>query len=265
MQSVIHAEGSSAVPVSGQSLREELYGLYSGVEDVAGRMDEIAEMVRGRISISTILGPGEGNLSGGLFHGNITAAESRLTVTANQIGLIIQASNDVKGRVEPRLAGMPAQPSVIELNLIDSPLQSLERVLDSILPEMRRARDSGINVLVNCTVGMSRSTAVILGHLMDPQGENMPLLDAWRHVKSRRSLAFPNVGFLVQLMRYEKKVRGTSSVPLDLVTNHPFTTLTIEDPETYIRALRRNLQGGRRSSKRSKNKRRKSKATRRIR
>ena len=94
---------------------------------------------------------------------------------------------------------------------------------------------------------------------MDPRGENMPLLDAWRHVKRRRPLAFPNVGFLVQLMKYERRVRGSSSVPVDLVINHPFAALTIDDLDAYIGALRRNLRGGRRRSKRSGSKRSESK------
>jgi hypothetical protein len=248
----------AAAPPSIDALTQELYGDYMGA-NVGGQMDAVARRIHNVVSISTILGPREGRLPGGLFHGNITAAESRPTVTANQIGLIIQASNDVAGRVEPSLAGMPAQPRVVELGLRDSPDQPLSTVLDRVLPEMAQARARGINVLVNCTVGMSRSTAVILGHLMDPNGENMPLLDAWRHVKSRRPLAFPNVGFLVQLMRYEKRVRGSSSVPVDLVINHPFAALTIDDLDAYIGALRRNLRGGRRSNKRSESKRSESK------
>ena len=242
------AQRAAAAPPSTAALTQELYGDYMGA-NVGGQMDAVARRIHNVVSISTILGPREGRLPGGLFHGNITAAESRPTVTANQIGLIIQASNDVAGRVEPSLAGMPAQPRVVELGLRDSPDQPLSTVLDRVLPEMAQARARGTNVLVNCTVGMSRSTAVILGHLMDPNGENMPLLDAWRHVKSRRPLAFPNVGFLVQLMRYEKRVRGTSSVPVDLVINHPFAALTIDDLNAYIGALRRNLRGGRRSSR----------------
>jgi hypothetical protein len=248
----------AAAPPSIDALTQELYGDYMGA-NVGGQMDAVARRIHNVVSISTILGPREGRLPGGLFHGNITAAESRPTVTANPIGLIIQASNDVAGRVEPSLAGMPAQPRVVELGLRDSPDQPLSTVLDRVLPEMAQARARGINVLVNCTVGMSRSTAVILGHLMDPNGENMPLLDAWRHVKSRRPLAFPNVGFLVQLMRYEKRVRGSSSVPVDLVINHPFAALTIDDLDAYIGALRRNLRGGRRSNKRSESKRSESK------
>jgi hypothetical protein len=243
-------------------LTQELYGDYM-VANAPGAMNAVARRIHNVVSISTILGPREGRLPGGLFHGNITAAESRPTVTANQIGLIIQASNDVAGRVEPSLAGMPAQPRVVELGLRDSPDQPLSTVLDRLLPEMAQARARGINVLVNCTVGMSRSTAVILGHMMDPHGENMPLLDAWRHVKSRRPLAFPNVGFLVQLMRYEKRVRGSSSVPVELVIHHPFAALTIDDIDVYIRDLRRNLRGGRRSNKRSESK-RKTRRTRRY-
>jgi protein-tyrosine phosphatase len=253
---VTKARGERPDPESIDALTQELYDTYM-VPNVAGQMNAVARRVHNVVSISTILAPREGRLPGGLFHGNITASESKPTVAANKIGLIIQASDDVAGRVEPSLAGMPAKPRVVELGLRDRPDQPLATVLDRILPEMAEARAHGTSVLVNCTVGMSRSTAVILGHMIDPRGENMTLLDTWRHVKSHRPLALPNVGFLVQLMKYEKRVRGSCSVPVELVINHPAAAMTIDEQD--LSALRRNLRGSRRSSKRSESKRSESK------
>ena len=227
-------------PESIDDLERELYGNYTN--DLFGQVNAVSRSVEGKVSITTLFE--KGRLPGGLFHGNITAACSKQTIINNHIGLIVQASIDVEGRVEPSLKGMKSKPRVIELGLNDRPDQILAPVLDRILPEIAAARAHGINVLVNCTVGMSRSTAILLAHMMDPKGEDMTLLQAWLHIKHRRPLVLPNIGFLVQLMKYEKKIRGSSSVPIELVQRHPAAIHTIDNMNNYISALRRNLRGG---------------------
>nr|XP_039261706.1 serine/threonine/tyrosine-interacting-like protein 1 [Styela clava] len=61
-------------------------------------------------------------------------------------------------------------------------------------------------VLVHCNLGRSRSSTVVLGYLM--QACRMTLKDASRLLKDCRPTVRPNIGFLEQLLQYEKEVFG---------------------------------------------------------
>jgi hypothetical protein len=57
-------------------------------------------------------------------------------------------------------------------------------------------------------------------HLMDRRAENMDLLDAWRFLKYKRPVIFPNYGFIQKLRAYEQRIRGTNTVSDELIAKH---------------------------------------------
>jgi hypothetical protein len=57
-------------------------------------------------------------------------------------------------------------------------------------------------VLVHCNQGVSRSTSMCLGYLMDKKG--MTLQDAYDHIKKQRKQAGPNTAFRRQLELYDR-------------------------------------------------------------
>ena len=229
-------------------LVREIYGDYISA-DFHGKVDSVIRKISSGISISTLFEHGKGRLQGGLFQGNINAAKDRTTIERNGIGLIIQVSSEELGKVNVGLKNMPKKPIIRNIGLQDTVTQPLSVFLDGILPEIVDARERGINVLVNCSMGMSRSTAIILAHLMDPSGENMSLLEALRYNKQRRPEIIPNIGFLTQLMIYEKKLRKSSSVPLEIVAKHPEAVFAYDNVDLEIANLRHSLQGGTRHNK----------------
>jgi len=162
---------------------------------------------------------------GGLYLGNAIAAAEPGLLAANAIGLIVQATGDErpKALVRAAIARMGGgAPLLLELDMNDlSDNLSVTRTksLDypphgplQLLDLMRTARNDGVNVLVNCTVGISRSSSIVLMHLMDPRGENMPLLDALRFLKMKRPVIFPSIRLLQELMAYERELRGESTI-----------------------------------------------------
>ena len=70
-----------------------------------------------------------------------------------------------------------------------------------------RARNAGQTILVHCQCGVARSATVIIAYIMKTY--NMPMQDAYNHVKDLAPPISPNLGFLFQLREFEQKIRPT--------------------------------------------------------
>ena len=82
------------------------------------------------------------------------------------------------------------------------------------------ARVEGKGVLVHCTMGMSRSCSIVLAYLVKHFG--MSLAQALTHVKERRPVASPNPGFMVQLVDFERSIRGKASIDAEAYSSNRF-------------------------------------------
>jgi len=69
--------------------------------------------------------------------------------------------------------------------------------LPAIYAFIDAALDSGVNVLVNCAMGISRSGTAVVGYLMHKH--NWSVDESLLYVKQRRACVAPNPGFLIQL------------------------------------------------------------------
>ena len=211
-----------------------IYGSYLDERDFFTAVTRVQDEVRGKVSLTEIVSPVKER--GGLFQGNATAAATPELLLTKNIGLIVQASADPepKALIRDAIATMGERaPFVLELDMRDTGNDSLRAVQEKrlqyephgmlqLLALMRTVRNDGRSVLVNCSVGVSRSTSVVLMHLMDPEGENMSLLDAFRFLKMKRPIVIPNYGLLRELMAFEERTRGGStSIPQAVLKLHP--------------------------------------------
>lgn len=71
---------------------------------------------------------------------------------------------------------------------------------------IHEARRSHKKVMVHCSMGISRSAAVVIAYLM--QHEKMSLRQAWDRVRERRGIARPNAGLIRLLGRFEVELHG---------------------------------------------------------
>jgi len=78
---------------------------------------------------------------------------------------------------------------------------------------IEEARKNTKNILVHCIQGMSRSASFVIAYLMSKQ--NMTLRQAYDHVFSKRSIIRPNQGFMNQLIKFEEKIYGTTTMTED--------------------------------------------------
>lgn len=71
--------------------------------------------------------------------------------------------------------------------------------------------NSSSNILVHCANSVSRSVTLVLSYLI----QKMSLKEAIIYLKSRRSqYTKPNIGFMKQLLTYEKNIYQTNSLTL---------------------------------------------------
>ncbi|CAJ0575341.1 unnamed protein product, partial [Mesorhabditis spiculigera] len=104
----------------------------------------------------------------------------------------------------------------LRIRVDDNPYAPLSAYFDSAADKIRSVADRGGRTLVHCMAGVSRSATLCMVYLM--KHEKMTLRQAYNHVKSRRPVVRPNVGFWKQMVEYEKRLRGTNSVQM-VMTN----------------------------------------------
>lgn len=79
-------------------------------------------------------------------------------------------------------------------------------VLLSVFAEGVRKR--GGKVLVHCQAGVSRSATITVAYIM--KHSMLSMLEAYRYVKTRRSIIAPNFNFMGQLLELEKQINEGS-------------------------------------------------------
>ena len=99
--------------------------------------------------------------------------------------------------------------AIARIAIGDNESSKLLPYFDGAADFIKEHHDNGNAVLVHCMQGVSRSAAVMIACLMKTC--SMSRDDAYTHVKSRRKLINPNVGFWRQLEQYESNLSASSS------------------------------------------------------
>lgn len=89
----------------------------------------------------------------------------------------------------------------------------------------KTAKQGGITV-IHCIAGVSRSASFVIAYLI--KYKNMTLKEAYKHVKQIRPVSGPNEGFMNQLIQYEQKLKGKTTVKL-IKINHNGVDMVVPD------------------------------------
>ena len=76
----------------------------------------------------------------------------------------------------------------------------------------------GGKILIHCYAGISRSATVCLAYLM--KSRRMRLEEAFEFVRKVRAVISPNLGFMMQLSKYETELRQQQKERVDIVNLH---------------------------------------------
>lgn len=94
--------------------------------------------------------------------------------------------------------------------MIDDETEDATRFFDETFDYIENARSVNSKILIHCFMGMSRSATIVIAYLMKFKRWNLKA--AYRFVRERRPIIELNVGFMYQLVEYEKSLHGSSSL-----------------------------------------------------
>ena len=136
-----------------------------------------------------------------LYLGNCLNANRLDWLNQLNIQTIICVASKEDVRIKPEIH---YEKTVHQFEIQDRDGQHLE--FDPIIQLIEDSLQRGA-VLVNCAVGISRSASFVIAYLMKTR--HMTLDGAFRFVQRARPKINPNMGFIVQLRRFEARLLST--------------------------------------------------------
>ncbi|XP_026210098.1 serine/threonine/tyrosine-interacting-like protein 1 [Anabas testudineus] len=147
-------------------------------------------------------------LEGALYQGSASQASDYRIIKNLHITHVVNATVNSPN-------AFPNTLCYLRLRLSDDAQQDLVEALplaSRFINTALKAEPAG-RVLVHCSLGRSRSSALTLAFLMEHR--HWTLLHALRWLKERRACTAPNVNFLRQLLTYEEQLFGSRLTSLD--------------------------------------------------
>ncbi|KAF3671748.1 Protein-tyrosine-phosphatase MKP1 [Capsicum annuum] len=95
--------------------------------------------------------------------------------------------------------------------LHDSLSEDITSILYDVFDYFKDVREKHGRVFVHCYQGVSRSTSLVIAHLMWREEQSFD--DAFEYVKETRSIVDPNIGFAYQLLKCQKRVHALPLSP----------------------------------------------------
>lgn len=156
-----------------------------------------------------------------LYLGNLTAAKDLATLTQHKINYILTIDT------------CPLPRHILDLKQIknkfiqlsDIPSEDLLSHFDDTWTFIEDGVKNGV-VLVHCYFGVSRSATVVIAYLM--RKYSLTYIDAFEKAKLKRSIVYPNQGFVTQLKLYKQmdyKVDKTNMKYKKFRLNHAANTV----------------------------------------
>jgi hypothetical protein len=102
------------------------------------------------------------------------------------------------------------EPDIVykQLEAADNGIQNLRQFFEEAFAFIDRARLAKSGVLIHCHAGVSRSPTIAVAYLM--KYYPMAMSEAYKFVKTRRSIISPNLNFMGQLWEFEQGMRSES-------------------------------------------------------
>nr|XP_009925505.1 PREDICTED: dual specificity protein phosphatase 14 isoform X1 [Haliaeetus albicilla] len=134
-----------------------------------------------------------------------SVASNRHLLLSRGITCIINATIEIPNFNWPQF-------EYVKVPLADMPNAPISLYFDSVADKINSVARKHGATLVHCAAGVSRSATLCIAYLM--KYHKVSLFEAYNWVKSRRPVIRPNVGFWRQLIDYERKLFGKTTVKM---------------------------------------------------
>ena len=140
-----------------------------------------------------------------LYLGNMKDASDVSVLNRLGIGYVLNVTS------KPPCYDM--QPGITYKQLIadDNGLQNLRQFFEEAFEFIDLAKSNSSGVLIHCQAGISRSPTIAVAYLM--KYYPMAMSDAYKFVKTKRSIISPNLNFMGQLWEFEQGLRPCNTDP----------------------------------------------------
>lgn len=132
-----------------------------------------------------------------LYLGDIMGASSKETLQRIGITHILTVAMG-------HPAKFPSSFKYLEVKALDNDSYNLKSKFRVCIKFIKEAIKGKGKVFVHCFAGVSRSATIVIAYLMSEH--RMSFQDAFKYVRSRRSIINPNDGFRKQLQTFQKEL-----------------------------------------------------------
>jgi len=139
----------------------------------------------------------------GLYLGSCGAAYNQTGIEAAGITHILCIATNIMSGIQSHNKELDLK--YLEVAIDDKPTTRITEQFDECFEFMEEGLREG-GVLVHCFQGKSRSSTVIIAFLMKRQGWSFER--ALEFVRDKRSVVAPNIGFSLQLRKFENHLKG---------------------------------------------------------
>merc|ERR1719150_1271905 len=140
-----------------------------------------------------------------LFLGNMKDASDVAILHGLGVGYVLNVTS--------KPPSYKMDPGIIYKQLVadDNGLQNLKQFFEEAFEFIDLAKSNSSGVLIHCQAGISRSPTIAVAYLM--KYYPMAMSDAYKFVKTKRSIISPNLNFMGQLWEFEQGLRPCNTDP----------------------------------------------------
>ncbi|XP_068208985.1 dual specificity protein phosphatase 14-like [Palaemon carinicauda] len=165
----------------------------------------------------------------GLWVGSARTVTPEL-LKSSKIAVLVWATPEVPP------PSLPETMRMIHVPLKDDRNTDLSPYFPTVTAAFKESQGKGMMVV--CLAGVSRSATLALAALVGSTDlQQMTLRYAYETMKAARPFIHPNHGFFAQLVKYEKAVRGTSTVKLIEYPPHSSDMI----PDVYLQEMNQSV------------------------
>lgn len=136
-----------------------------------------------------------------LYLGNMRDASNTSVLARLNIRFILNVT------AKPASYTIPSGFNYKHLEAADNGIQNLRQFFEEAFDFIDEAKKANTGVLVHCQAGISRSPTIAVAYLM--KHYLMAMAEAYKFVKTKRSIISPNLNFMGQLWEFEQVLKET--------------------------------------------------------